>query len=391
MRKIKIETLLIITYIVFWSFWLSLNHIVGNLLSLKVEVLVMGSLFFFLMGWLCLEPLSVAKKAYYYKNSDLSSQRLLIIAYLVIALNVFFAYEPLKAIIDYGWAYRVMMYESDEIASQFLRSQILQPLNYAVITVSVVTPGLKNSLSFVALICLMDAVLTLGRFPIYHFMYFLCVISFVNSKVKRTASVIGFRLIATVPIILAVSIWLLIGKLISEDNLVVGSLSDIIRLFLVNYHFIGFHMIDHLLDLEASGVLEVPNLKVGLGFLDWFIYQLIKVLGVPIVYDNSYMNIKSIFNAGIYLKGLDYTYNAFSSNLMPLYVAGGSVGVVVGHFMFGLMAKLSCRKTGFAVNPYFLSLMFCMTFGIFQPMFFNYILQLWVLIFLIFFAMKIRN
>ena len=75
MRKIKIETLLIITYIVFWSFWLSLNHIVGNLLSLKVEVLVMGSLFFFLMGWLCLEPLSVAKKAYYYKNSDLSSQR----------------------------------------------------------------------------------------------------------------------------------------------------------------------------------------------------------------------------------------------------------------------------------------------------------------------------
>ena len=262
MRKIKIETLLIITYIVFWSFWLSLNHIVGNLLSLKVEVLVMGSLFFFLMGWLCLEPLSVAKKAYYYKNSDLSSQRLLIIAYLVIALNVFFAYEPLKAIIDYGWAYRVMMYESDEIASQFLRSQILQPLNYAVITVLVVTPGLKNSLSFVALICLMDAVLTLGRFPIYHFMYFLCVISFVNSKVKRTASVIGFRLIATVPIILAVSIWLLIGKLISEDNLVVGSLSDIIRLFLVNYHFIGFHMIAHLLDLEASGVLEVPNLKV---------------------------------------------------------------------------------------------------------------------------------
>lgn len=389
MRKIKIETLLIITYLVFWSFWLSLNHIMGNLLLLKVEFLVVGSLFFFLMGWLYLEPLSVSKKAIY-KSSDLTAQRLSVIAYLAIVLNVFFAYEPLMRIIDYGWAYRVMMYESDEIDSQFLRGQIIQPLNYAIITVLVVTPGLKNRLSFVALICLIDAVVTLGRFPMYHFMYFFFVISFINSKLKRTASVINFRFIAALSIFLGVSIWLLLAKLISQDSLVVGSLLDIIRLFLVNYHFIGFHMINHLLDLEATGGIEVPNLKVGLGFLDWFIYQLIQTLGVPIVYDNSYMNIKSIFNAGIYLKGLDYQYNAFSSNLMPLYVAGGSLGVVIGHFMIGLMAKLSCRKTGFAVNPYFLSLMFCMTFGIFQPMFFNYILQLWVLIFLIFLAMKIK-
>ena len=89
MRKIKIETLLIITYLVFWSFWLSLNHIMGNLLLLKVEFLVVGSLFFFLMGWLYLEPLSVSKKAIY-KSSDLTAQRLSVIAYLAIVLNVFF-------------------------------------------------------------------------------------------------------------------------------------------------------------------------------------------------------------------------------------------------------------------------------------------------------------
>jgi hypothetical protein len=80
------------------------------------------------------------------------------------------------------------------------------------------------------------------------------------------------------------------------------------------------------------------------------------------------MELLKVFNEGIYFDKLNWYYNAFTTNILPMYADGGVAGVFIGFFIYGLISKSGSNLDCFRINPIFLLTIFLMTFSLFQPL-----------------------
>ena len=272
---------------------------------------------------------------------------------------------------------------------QLLQNLIIAPLNTAlVVLLSVYSPS-KRFYLLSGLIFSYLTISSFGRFPLYYFAYFLLLYSIIRGRRLFVSK--NILLVACVTLLVGFSIYLLVSKVNAETGLSVD-LFEVIKLYLINYHFIGFQMIDHLITIREQGLLSYGYGSTSSGYLNWIGYLVSRTLGVNLITENSFMELQAIFNAGIYMPEFDHTYNAFSTNLVPLIADLGIVWCIVFHFALGFTIKVTAMLARLYswLLSFIVATIFCMTFGLFQPLLVTNFFPLITFIFLLEVMLMIR-
>jgi len=202
----------------------------------------------------------------------------------------------------------------------------------------------------------LDAALKAGRFPLYFLLFFLIL--------ARVLGVIRIRawamaLSATVMFGFAVAISAVRENLALDDQLVAAFLKS----SFVNYHVIGFFLFERI----SQSALFADALGAGvytLGFWPYAFSLLARRFGYDIAYAQQPLNLS--LSSDWYFPGLG-TYNAFGTNLLPLYLDAGYLGVALGFYVLGRLVAADVRSNG-EVHPVNIVALFIMVFGVFQPL-----------------------
>jgi hypothetical protein len=370
----------------FWLFWLSYNYFSGYFLHFKTYFVIVGSLVSLWLGWslarVNFRTLRV-KAPKFHRTKD-THHKTIIFLRSVSLLFALFLIPALESLLTLGFDHRAAVYQADGIQESKLVSMfvmvVLTPLVLVAMTVAVCASNSGRSyMKYAYALGVMLALYSLGRFPIYYMLYFFIVHKLSMSSRPALIKSINIKVLI---LILAVLISLVLfsnAKSTAEGSEMV--IHDLIKIYFLNYHLIGFHYLDWVITSGDPMLLVFDFPSTSLGIVNWFLHLFTKAtLLVPVI-DNSFMNSQEIFNSGMFFQELGWTYNAFTTGLTPLYLDGGVVGTFLMMSLTGFLAGLPKSVDSFCINPYFLLVIFYMTFSLFQPLLSFYLVVSFVLMF----------
>jgi len=243
----------------------------------------------------------------------------------------------------------------------------VQPLNYASVVIAIASRNGPHRYGRYAYVLLaMMALMALGRFPIYFIMYFYVVSKLLESRRMSISGLGALKVGLVLAIVFSLS-WLLLKQKLDEEGADLSDIATILRLYLLNYHVVGYHMLDYFVYANDSRIVGYTFPTTSLGIVGWALHLISKYSAVLPVFPNDYKGVMEMFNEGLYLSELDWSYNAFTTSILPFYADGGFIGVV---FCYGLLGWLSTkgRRLGMhQIGPVFLMVTFMLTFSLFQP------------------------
>lgn len=389
-QKNGLDTLVHI-YVSFWLVCFGLSFLLGYQVGFLASVVILGSTLGFWLGWASLPKIRGLDWLSNDNTTLRKSARLRNIAVGVILLDFLLIAGQLSDMVANPWQYRQEFYQGDSALLQFqlLQSLIIIPLNIALVVLLSIYSSSKRFYMLSGLIFSYLTISAFGRFPLYYFAYFLLLYSIIRGH--RLFSRKNVLLVICIVLLVSFSVFLLASKVNAESGLSVDLL-EVIKLYLVNYHFIGFQMIDHLVTMREQGLLSYGYGSTSSGYLNWIGYLVSQELGVNLIKENSFMELQSIFNAGLYLPELDHTYNAFSTNLVPLIADLGIVWCIFFHFSLGFTIKIMAMfsRQYSCLLSFVVVTLFCMTFGLFQPLLVTNFFPLIALILLLEVVLMIR-
>jgi hypothetical protein len=161
--------------------------------------------------------------------------------------------------------------------------------------------------------------------------------------------------------------WILLESKLIDETSVVVDLIDVLRIYVLNYHIVGYHMLDNFISTSATGTTSYVYPTTSLGFIGWITHLLTKYSTALPTFPNSYMDLMEVYNSGIYLDKLQWAYNAFTTSILPLYADGGIMGVFFGFLIYGIISTRGKNLDCYRLNPMFLLVLFMLTFSLFQP------------------------
>ncbi|MDH5216062.1 MAG: oligosaccharide repeat unit polymerase [Gammaproteobacteria bacterium] len=136
-----------------------------------------------------------------------------------------------------------------------------------------------------------------------------------------------------------ISFFLVIAVLLTGIRNGELSLFEIINNYALMYHVIGFSVFDHFLWHNSSTIFASPELgRVSLGFFDRLLFIVSKLSGLEFYSSRGLeMNIltASYIVVGHSANGQPIEVNALSTILMPLYLDGGLLFLVIFGFVIG--------------------------------------------------------
>lgn len=369
-NKDRYQVKLIAIFLFYWIFWFLYNWYNEYELGIKTVVLIFLTLFAFVLGWLfnrrnkkvvILASANFNKVKHFFK--------------IIIIINIILAFVSLISIYHNGFNFRTMVLTSEGLFNSIwitlFLNYIILPATYAAIVIATVTKieG-KKFIRYGYLLLILMSILNIGRFPLYFMIYLFIITKILDnnitsqSVIKRKNAILKFAgLVIIVFLILYIAWEMQISKMKFEGRNL--DAYEIIQRFLLNYHIIGFHMLDHFV---YSNDINYTFPTTSLGSIGWFLHLTTKYSEVLPVFPNSYMNLMEIYNDGLFLKELDQPANAFTTCILPFYADGGFLGVFGSFFFIGWFSKSGVQYDIYSANPIFISVIFFMTFSLFQPL-----------------------
>jgi len=361
----KIQFKLIAIYVLFWLFWLLYSYVAGYPLELYTVFAIIISFGGFLIGR------GITKKRVSSEVVTFSSrEKITKFLRLVTIVNCFLLVFALISIIRNGFEHRYLMFTDeglfDNIWITFLISYIIQPLTYIAIVISVVAREdcSRNAIYTYSLLVMMS-ILTLGRFPIYYIIYFYLVNQILS--VDKLNGLTRFAKVTSVLALIVFSSWALLKSKLADEMSAVVDFSEILTTYVLNYHIVGYHMLDYVISSGSPDVMAYAYPTTSLGFFGWILHLLTKYSILLPVFPNSFMDLMETFNGGIYLEKLQWSYNAFTTSILPLYVDGGLIGIFFGFLIYGAISTSGRNLDCYRIRPMLLLVVFMLTFSLFQP------------------------
>lgn len=382
-----IKEKIVLTSLVWWIGILLFGYFFSyQYISIESLILFMASIITFTLFFFLFNEDSTSASNTDIKNLGNKLDSLLLI--LSIIILIYFAIKSFGVQVEYLAFYRNIYFsEPEKIFGSVLVGEIFNrffiPFVYLIVIFSLIKKKTSYFNLLISVICLLVITfITQGRFPIYHIMYFVLIFAIAsNIKLKAKSLILTLFIVTAVLFFL---IFLIISRL--EIDMAYIDFYFIHQLFLkyfINYHFVGLFIFDSLLEnsMYAKETFFACN---SLGFLGDTLRRAEEiVLGFGSLED-CYRANNNYFLKGVYIPGLDGSYNAFGTNLMPLYLDGGWIGVIVTYSFLGyLCAKLKTPKN-MKVHPVFIIINFMIVFGAFQSMISDPIFQLTIIMYFIY-------
>lgn len=372
----------------FWLFWLGYNYFSGYFLHLGTYFLIIGALVSFSLGWgmTRIKYLSGGIRIpLLFVGLRHTEKRTLKFLNFVVLLYLVFLIPALKSLLTLGFEHRDAVFEKTGIfGSELITLFVRFVINPLVIVAAIVAVAASNSersyMRYAYTLTIMLALFSLGRFPIYYLLFFYIVNRLISGNAIKSDRFINLRTLVVIMVLLFCTVVFSNFKVGSEDR--VFALSDLIKIYFIDYHVVGFHMLDYAINVDDSRLLDFEFPTTSLGSVGWLLHHFTKYIHVIPLFDNSFIYAMEIFDGGMYFDELNWSYNAFTTGLLPLYLDGGYVGVFGIVFLYGMLSGLPKGLSFFHVNPYFLLVIFLMMFSLFQPITSFYLLSSLVLMFL---------
>ena len=345
-----------------WLTSLTMATIVVGGLSAKTNLLVLVGVGSFLLGtfWSPRSaPAGVVAESSASRGRPTSAMLFL---FVVVVLQCGLAYRAISSLSDLGAEFRESYYEGDVQGGSVLfvlYESFLVPLGvYAVAhwltrRTSIGLWVLATSSFF----CL-DALLKAGRFPLYFLFFFLAL--------SRALGVTKIRLWVYGAVATVLMLGALLIALARQGMSVNSEWSVITELFTVgvmNYHIVGFYIFEQI----SNNATFIDALGAGaytFGFFSYVTALISRRAGFELHYPQQDLNIALTQDS--YVPGLG-TYNAFGTNLLPLYVDAGFIGIVIGFYSLGWLVRGGLRRQS-GVGAIDVIALFVMIFGLFQPL-----------------------
>jgi oligosaccharide repeat unit polymerase len=320
------------------------------------------------------------------KNYDNKLDTILIL--LCIFILIYFSIRSYSVQVEFLAFYRNIYFtEPEKIFGSILAGEIFNrifiPFVYLLTIFTVVKKKLSKLNLLSCLVCLaMITFITQGRFPVYHLIYFvLILIIALNIKLKIKTIIVS--LIAVLAI-LAFSIFLILSRLeINLANINTYFLYQLFIKYFINYHFVGLFMFDSLIEnsMYAKETFFACN---SFGYVGDSFRRIEEILIGSGYFEDCYRANNSYFLRGVYIPGLDGSYNAFGTNLMPLYLDGGWIAVITTYSILGYVCATIKTPENMKVHPIFIIINFTIVFGAFQSLISDPIFQFTIIMYFIY-------
>jgi hypothetical protein len=356
---------IIAIYIIFWVSAMVINFIGGYEMSYQSILLILISMLAYVIG--------VKIKIFKFEERKLlavgkSNLKIIKLIKLFFIINIINSLYSIFMVSKYGFEFRYMTFEVGGQYNNIVINMIIQyVVNPMTLIASVFAVALKSNRSkmrfYYVSLMLMQALSSLGRFPIYYLIYLMVVDLIISKKVNFKILII--YLICAVSLV-GLSIKLLVDKLNSESNLGFD-IYEILEKFVINYHIIGFHMIDKYIGRDFNINYDWTFPTVSLGFFGWLTHLVTKSIGF-LVFPNNYMLFMEDFNGGFYFEELGWSYNAFTTGLLPIFADGGILAICFFYYIYGKIARIAYGGSIWLTEPMLILVTMLLLFSIFQPL-----------------------
>lgn len=370
----------------FWLFWLSYNYLAGYFLHFKTYFVIVGSIIAVWLGWSLarVNHRTLRVKVPKFHRTKDAHHKTIIFLRSVSFLFALFLIPALESLLNLGFDHRTAVYQVDGFQESKLLSMfvmfVITPLVLVAMTVAVCASNSGRSyMKYAYALGAMLALYSLGRFPIYYMLYYFIVHKLSMNSRPAFIKSINVKVLILILAVLMSLVFFSNAKSTAEGGEMV--IIDLIRIYFINYHLVGFHYLDWVITSEDPMLLVFDFPSTSLGIVNWFLHLFTKYTLLVPVTDNSFMNALEIFNSGMFFDELDWTYNAFTTGLTPLYLDGGVVGTFLMMSLTGFLAGLPKSVDSFCINPYFLLVTFYMTFSLFQPILSSYLVVSFIFMF----------
>lgn len=239
----------------------------------------------------------------------------------------------------------------------------------------------KRFVLFLFLLIVLDAILSLGRFQ-YLFVLFFFYLSYKAFGFKKVALFFGFTAILALSFITIYFRQFFVDSAVDSAVEIVNA--DVARNSIISYQYNGYAFMDKLLaekpPLGQPWQLNTPSF----GFL--FAKIISTKVGVDFNYPWESYNL--MLTEGAYDQRLDLLFNAFTTNLFPVFLDLGYPGVLIYGIFSGVLLGFRTKNQILKAVQY-LNL-FMLIFGLYQPiitMLNGFILQV-CMFFLVMYALR---
>jgi len=203
-----------------------------------------------------------------------------------------------------------------------------------------------------------------GRFPIFFGLFFL--------GLGRAVGILKLKIrycVALGAVVLAASLWYSFWLLAARGNvwgtLSFSSLIEIWELVVVKYHIGGFYMLQDLMDLPTLQTHSVLPYYT-FGYFQYLASLFLRRFGIELQdYPLKALNLELTDISQIPVFG---SFNAFSTNILPLYLDGGFIFSFLVFFLYGRGIRYGARGRANPISPIGVMTAFVMIFGLFQPL-----------------------
>lgn len=344
-----------------WLLWLLVAALLYGGLSLKVYALVLFSMLGFYLGSF---PFFPRKEQREFQHSRvISSVKFpfyglsLIIAY---QLNLF--YKSYGLVDELGAGFREAYFDSVIHGSSeafVLYEQFLVPIGIFLISLWVCRK--KNGgwwFIYTTVFFILDAAIKAGRFPLYYYLFFL--------GVGHLLGTFRLRFIRIMPILVALPVFS-VYQLLSRKSFLgetdTGLLTLIFEKAVLQYHICGFYILDNLMDRPDLNTHSIFPFYT-FGYFQYILSLILRRIGISIEYPQQNLNIA--LTEVTYIDPIG-PFNAFSTNILPLYLDGGFIFSFLMFYLLGFLLRSGSGSAVQPLSPINIIAAFVMVFGIFQP------------------------
>jgi oligosaccharide repeat unit polymerase len=360
--------------ILWWSGWLFISNFSFTGLFIPsgyTQFLVLLMLIGFTMGgMISYSPLrtdvitDISNKEFYSKYKKIYKLNL-----FIFPIVAYYLYRAVEIFLSEGLlGYRNAVFEEvggvegssllfKYASIEYLYNNIISPVIFLSLILSTIFYILFNDKKFILIsitLVIMEAALRLGRFPFYYIIVFFLLstwflydkfgqksISFVNFRnIKKKA----FKIIVFVIILLVLITFMSILRTDDDENH--EGIADMLQVFLIDYHTVGFT----LLDAEITDDNSILNKKMSygrsiLGGLDDPVIILLRRFDkslISTVREAATERYKHIIVG--YNDGFPKTSNAFYTVISSLYIDGREPFILYMSAFFGFVLSCYYRK-----------------------------------------------
>lgn len=349
---------------IWWLGWLLLASNIGDL-STEVIYITISSILAFYIGTIKTGLFDKLEIQTVYRDSNQKASRAgqaYLLFFIILAQFFLLSRSPVFSG-DITAAFRSEYYESEYIGGPIifvLYESFLIPIGVYLISSWVCSmKQIKLWIILMLTFFFLDALIKVGRFPLYFAMFFLLYAHLSGAhrfKLRNTFIIlIG---------IISISVFFLFLRLSFVGQIDYKLLILVIEKAIINYHIIGFYILD--IFLERSDLVHHSAIPLyTFGYFQYLASLLLRRVGVDIQYQQQDLNLALTEPINIEDLGV---YNAFGTNLLPLYLDGGIILCIIGMYIIGFLLRTGIGNTSRTFSAINLIAVFVMIFGIFQPL-----------------------